>query len=73
MNNENKSSQFNIVDFACQILEMEEDIVVLRGQVEHYKSLYEMHRTSESEDLSRSQKFMGDTLMALIDRANKGE
>jgi hypothetical protein len=57
----------NIVNFAHQILDLEEDRNHWRRQALHYKGMYDMHAKSTDESIQHNMQLMGTVLLAALD------
>ena len=65
----------DVLDFAYQVIAMDEEISHLRRELEHYKKMHEMHCKSMNNSLESSKKFVGIILSAALDpesAINKG-
>ena len=58
----------NIIDFAYEVLEMQERIVFLERELDHYKKMHKMNQESLARiDLNSRQSF-AKTLDVLLDK-----
>jgi len=59
--------QYDIVDFAHQILTLHRENELLRSELDHYKKMHEMNCESLRESDKHSKEFVGTMFSALLD------
>lgn len=57
----------DVVDFAYQIIAMQNKIERLEGEVAHYKHLHEMEREALDSSFQNTRNMIGTVLEAVID------
>lgn len=64
-----------VVDFACEVIEMQERIDFLERELKHYKELHRMNCESLNRSDAHAKEMIGMTFKALLDPdsvVNKG-
>ena len=59
--------QYDIVDFAHQILDLHRENESLRADLDHYKKMHDMHCESLRKTDLHQKKFVGTMFSALLD------
>ncbi len=57
----------SVVDFAYEVLEMQQRIDFLERELEHYKELHRMNCESLDRSDAHTKEMIGMTFMALLD------
>jgi hypothetical protein len=56
----------SVVDFAYEIIDLHEQNIQLRKEVEHYKHLYELHAEQTRQGVEHGEKMMGLMLKGIL-------
>ncbi len=59
--------QYDIIDFAHQVLDLHRENESLRAELEHYKKMHEIHCESLRETDKHQKEFVGTMFFALLD------